>query len=156
MEVWPSHRIGVRLSPLGQANDISDSDKEGTFSYTYKMLSDFKLAYLHVVERFPGNESDGKDEKLIKNLRKQYDGFYIANGDYDAEQAVKVIESGHADAVTFGRPFIANPDLPERFRLDAKLNEPNPDTFYGGDETGYTDYPFLDEQDENSKKEDAA
>lgn len=156
MQVWPSQRIGVRLSPLGQANDISDSDREGTFAYTYKMLSDFKLSYLHVVEQFPGNDMDGKDEKLIKNLRKQFDGFYIANGDYDADRAVKAIESGHADAVTFGRPFIANPDLPERFRLGAELNEPNPDTFYGGDETGYTDYPFLDEEEHNAEKDEAA
>lgn len=155
MEVWPSHKIGVRLAPLGHANDISDSDKEATFSYTYKMLSDFKLAYLHVMEQFPGHEMEGKDEKLIKNLRKKYDGFYIANGDYDAERAVKAIEGGHADAITFGRPFIANPDLPERFRLGAELNEPNPDTFYGGDETGYTDYPFLDEK-QQSEEEAAA
>lgn len=156
MGVWPAARIGVRLSPLGHANDIQDSDKEKTFSFIYKMLSDFKLAYLHVVEQFPGSDLDGKDEKLIKNLRKKFDGFYISNGDYDAERAVHAIESGHANAVTFGRPFIANPDLPERLRLGAELNEPNPDTFYGGDETGYTDYPFLDENTHITNKEEAA
>ena len=145
-DVWDPRRIGVRLSPLGEASDMSDSDPEALFKAVYKMLSGRGLAYLHVLEKFPGNEQADKDKQLIRNLRKNYDGFYIANGDYDRDSAADAIESGHANAVTFGRPFIANPDLPERFRRDAKLNPPNPDTFYGGDDIGYTDYPFLDER----------
>ena len=142
---FPKERIGVRLSPLGQASDISDSDPEKLFSAVYQMLSERDLAYLHVVEAFPGSDGDSEQHALIRRLREQYDGVYIANGGYDADSAVREIEGWNADAVTFGRPFIANSDLPERYRRDAALNEPNPDTFYGGDETGYTDYPFLDE-----------
>ena len=142
-ETWPMDQIGVRLSPLGQANDISDSDPEALFSYVYKMLSARKLAYLHVVEQFPGVDVGAEDAAMMARLRKQYDGFYIGNGGYDADRASEAVKSGHADAIAFGRPFIANPDLPERYRVGAPLNGPNGETFYGGDETGYIDYPFL-------------
>ncbi|WP_102109904.1 alkene reductase [Oceaniglobus roseus] len=142
-EVWDKDRIGVRLSPLGQANDIGDSDPEGLFTEVYKMLSGKGLAYLHVVESFPGSDKDSAGQDLLKRLRGHYHGFYIANGGYDAESASAAISDGHADAVTFGRPFIANPDLPERYRLGAELNTPDQDTFYGGGAEGYIDYPFL-------------
>jgi N-ethylmaleimide reductase len=135
---------GVRLSPLGQANDMSDSDPEGHFSEIYKMLNGYQLAFLHVVEAFPGSDdSAGRD--LLARMRGHYNGFYIANGGYDAKLAREAIESGHAEAVTFGRDFIVNPDLPKRFALDAKLNEPDQSTFYGGGVKGYTDYPTLEE-----------
>lgn len=142
--VWPSSRVGVRLSPLGQANDISDSDPESVFGAVYKMLNDHKLAYLHVVESFPGNKDAENGKALLKRLRKGWEGFYIANGGYEPETATQAIADGTADAVSFGRAFIANPDLPERFRRGAVLNTPDQTTFYGGDERGYTDYPFLD------------
>ena len=143
--VWDRDRIGVRLSPLGQANDMGDSDVPAHFGAIYKMLSNRNLAFLHVVEAFPGNDQD-EGRAIIDGLRQHYVGHYIANGDYTADTARAAIAAGHAAAVTFGRPFIANPDLPERFRIGADLNEPNPDTFYGGDETGYTDYPFLSDK----------
>lgn len=149
-KVWSKDRIGVRLSPLGHAGDISDSDPKATFSYVYKMLSDQKLAYLHVVEKFPGNDTDKNEKSLIETLRALYDGFYIGNGDYDADHAVQSIKSGHADAITFGRPFIANPDLPERYRVHSDLNTPDSDTFYGGGAEGYIDYPFLRKEGEAS------
>ena len=145
-QVYPEERIGVRLSPLGQAGDISDSNPEKLFSAVYQKLSERDLAYLHVVEAFPGSDGDSEAQALIRRLREQYDGFYIANGGYDADSAVSEIDGWNIDAVTFGRPFIANPDLPERYRRDAKLNKPDQDTFYGGDEKGYTDYPFLDDR----------
>ncbi|MEM8784306.1 MAG: alkene reductase [Pseudomonadota bacterium] len=145
-EVWPAGRIGVRLSPLGQFNDMFESDPASTFGFVYDALSARGLGYLHVVEQFPGAPSDDAGRKLIKDLRARYRGFYIANGGYDAESALGAIASGHADAVAFGRPFIANPDLPVRFLLDAPIAEPNEATFYGGDETGYTDYPYLDRE----------
>ncbi|MXP26734.1 N-ethylmaleimide reductase [Altererythrobacter indicus] len=144
LQEFPANRVGIRLSPLGQANDITDSDPEALFGPVYDMLSTRKLAYLHVVEQFFGQDTEEADKQLLMRLRKRYDGVYIGNGGYDAEKAAKAISSGAADAITFGRPFIANPDLPERFRTGAALNEPNSDTFYGGDEKGYTDYPFLD------------
>ncbi|MXO66154.1 alkene reductase [Altericroceibacterium endophyticum] len=142
-QVVPAGRVGVRLSPLGQANDISDSDPKATFGKVYEMLSQRNLAYLHVVESFPGAEGDAESRALIKQLRGKYTGVYIGNGGYDAKSAADAIRGG-VDAVAFGRPFIANPDLPERYRRNLELNEPHQDTFYGGDETGYTDYPFAD------------
>ena len=141
---WDSNRIGVRLSPLGHANDIEDSDRESLFTQVYTYLDDQAFAYLHVVEQFPGNDNDDTQQQLLKTLRGLYHGVYIGNGGYKADSASKVIAEGQADAITFGRPFIANPDLPERFRIGATLNEPDSDTFYGGGEAGYTDYPFLD------------
>lgn len=140
-DVFGADRTGVRLSPLGEANDMSDSDPETHFTAIYKMLDARKLAYLHVVEQFPGNDGE---KSVIKALRPHYTGFYIANGGYDAKTAADAIESGHAHAVTFGRPFIANPDLPERYRRGADLNPQDQNTFYGGGREGYTDYPFLD------------
>ncbi|SES17626.1 N-ethylmaleimide reductase [Tranquillimonas rosea] len=143
-EVWGSDRVGVRLSPLGQANDMGDSDPEALFGHVYGMLDRKRLAYLHVVEKFPGNDTDDASRALLERLRGLWSGFYIGNGDYTADSAATAIAKGHADAVTFGRDFIANPDLPERFRRGAELNPQDRDTFYGGDERGYTDYPFLD------------
>ncbi|GGD83820.1 alkene reductase [Croceicoccus mobilis] len=142
-DVFPADRVGVRLSPLGQANDMSDSDPEETFSAAYRMLAGRGLAYLHAIEEFYGQNTSDDDRALLKRLRALYDGVYLGNGGYDGAAAATAIAQGGADAVTFGRPFIANPDLPERFRIGADLNEPDQDTFYGGDETGYTDYPFL-------------
>lgn len=144
LQEFPANRVGIRLSPLGQANDITDSDPENLFGPVYDMLSTRKLAYLHVVEQFFGQDTEEESKNLLMRLRKRYDGTYIGNGGYDADKAADAIRNGAADAITFGRPFIANPDLPERFRTGADLNEPNSDTFYGGDEKGYTDYPFLD------------
>ncbi|MEM1131285.1 MAG: alkene reductase, partial [Pseudomonadota bacterium] len=144
-EVWERGRMGVRLSPLGQFNDMGDSDPEALFSAVYRMISEKDLAYLHVVEEFPGAESDAAQRGILARLRAQYSGFYIANGGFDASSAAKAVEHGHADAVTFGRPYIANPDLPERYQKAAVLNEPDHTTFYGGDERGYTDYPTLQE-----------
>ena len=142
-DIFPASRTGVRLSPLGQANDMSDSNPEKTFGAIYEALSTRNLAYLHVVENFYSGDTSGDEAKMLARLRKLYSGTYIANGEYNGERAAKAVADGHVDAVTFGRPFLANPDLPERIRTGAKLNEPNHETFYGGDETGYTDYPFL-------------
>ena len=143
-EVWDRDYVGIRLSPLGQANDIGDSDPEGLFSEVYSLISAEKLAYLHVVEEFYGVDTSDEERAILKRLRQKFDGFYISNGGFDAKAAADVIADGHAQGVTFGRDFIANPDLPERFRQGAALNPQDPDTFYGGDEKGYTDYPFLD------------
>jgi N-ethylmaleimide reductase len=142
-EVWDRDRIGVRLSPLGQANDIRDSDPEGLFGDVYEMLGGKGLAYLHVVEAFPGSESDDAARALLDRLRTRFRGFYIADGGYDGETAAQAVESGRADAVSIGRAFIANPDLPERLRREAALNAPDQSTFYGGGAEGYVDYPFL-------------
>lgn len=81
---------------------------------------------------------------MLKRLRGLFEGVYIGNGSYDGERAREALSEGRADAITFGRPFIANPDLPERIRIGADMNEPDQDTFYGGGAEGYIDYPFLD------------
>ena len=142
--VWKSNQIGMRLSPLGQANDMSESAPIILFGNVYDFAVEKDLAYLHVVESFPGNEQSPEDETLMKELREKYKGFYMANGGYDGKSGAQAVESHHADAISYGRPFIANPDLPERYRTGAKLNEPDQDTFYGGGKEGYTDYPFMD------------
>lgn len=135
-------KVGVRLSPTGTFNDINDEQIDETYSYLYSELDKRDLAYLHIVERFPGYEVLGENEALLNKLKLSYSGNYISNGGYDKVTASKVIDDG-AFAVTFGRLFISNPDLPERLEKESALNEPDQDTFYRGDEKGYSDYPTL-------------
>ncbi|MBY5982844.1 alkene reductase [Halomonas sp. DP5Y7-2] len=147
VDVWGKGRVGVRISPTGSFNDVHDQKPEETFPAFAAALDDVGIAYLEVVEdSFQGNHENGRPEAIISAIRDSFSGVYIANGAYTASEARERIAAGKTDLVTFGRPFIANPDLPERFRRHAPLNEPDYDTFYGGDETGYTDYPFLDQQ----------
>ena len=144
--VWGADRVGIRLSPFGAFNDMSDSAPEQTFAAVYRQLDRLGLAYLHVVESFPGSEYTAQDAAALDRLRALWSGPYIANGDFDAARAAEWIERGRTDAVSFGRPFIANPDLPERYRTDAALNTPDQATFYGGGAEGYIDYPFIDRE----------
>lgn len=144
LSVWPADKIGIRLSPTGKFNDISDSDRLATFSYVIEQLNSYHLAYLHIVETFPGIENSQEEKEIVATLIEKWNGFYIANGGYDKTSAEEVIASGKADAVAFGRPFLANPDLPKRLQLGAELNPVDQSTLYGGDEKGYTDYPTLD------------
>ncbi|MEM6902146.1 MAG: alkene reductase [Pseudomonadota bacterium] len=146
LEVWPADKVGLRLSPTGGFNDMADSDPAATFSTVVKELEPYGLAFLHMVEQFPGEESTAADKAIIKAVRDAWSGAYIANGGFEAVDAVEAISSGHVDAVTFGRPFISNPDLPTRFAKGATLTPPDGDTFYGGDQKGYTDYPTLDQE----------
>ncbi len=141
--VWGADRVGLRLSPFGTFNDMGDSHPATNFAEIYRAFDKLGLAYLHVVEKFPSIDASPEQAAALDTLRAIWSGTYIANGDFDAARAVDWIARGRADAVTFGRPFIANPDLPERFRLGAALTEPDGSTFYGGDQHGYTDYPAL-------------
>ena len=142
--VWDADKVGVRLSPTGTFNDMGDSDPEATFGAAIDVINPYNIAYLHMVEKFPGmSQSDGEDT-IVRRLKNKFNGFYIANGDYHHDDAIKAVEDGYADAIAFGRAFIANPDLPERLERDADLNEPDDTTFYGGGAEGYTDYPFID------------
>lgn len=135
-------KVGVRLSPVNPFNDMKDSNPQALFNYVADMLSPFHLAYLHVVEG--GIHGGGESEPFdFDELRKHFKGTYIANLAYDKARGNAAISSGHADAIAYGVPFIANPDLVERYRTDAPLNEADANTFYGGAEKGYTDYPFL-------------
>jgi N-ethylmaleimide reductase len=143
--VWPTNRIGVRLSPLGQFNDVSDSDPETHFGYFIDELNKRGLGYLHMVEQAPGAETDPEQTDIMNRLRAKWSGFYIVNGGYYGDSAAKAVAGDHADAVAFGRAFIANPDLPKPLHLHASLNEGDGDTYYGGTEKGYIDYPNLDD-----------
>jgi N-ethylmaleimide reductase len=137
-------RVAVRLSPINGFNSMTDSDPDATFGYVARQLSARGLAYLHVVETdFAGATEKRRYDRDA--LRTAYRGTYIANGGYDHARALDAIRTDAADLVSFGAPYVANPDLVERFALGAPLNAPDPATFYGGDERGYIDYPFLDE-----------
>lgn len=137
-------RVGVRISPTGTFGDVQRHGAETTFEALYDGLGKIGLAYLHVVHKFEVDRILPEDEAWLDELRQRWSGLYIANGDFTAASAHEWIENGKADAVTFGRPFIANPDLPARFRLGAPLNEGDRSSFYGGDHRGYTDYPTLE------------
>ena len=135
-------KTGVRLSPVNPFNDMKDSNPQAIFNYVAEALNQFNLAYLHAVEGgiHGGGEADPFD---FESFRKLFKGRYMANLSYDKARGNAAIASGHADCIAYGVPFIANPDLVERFKLDAPLNEADSKSFYGGDEKGYTDYPFL-------------
>lgn len=144
--VWGRERVGIRVSPTGSFNDMYDDNPVETYGVLARGLDRLGIAFIEVVEdSFQGNNASGRPEEVIDAIRAGFGGRYIANGGYSAGEARQRIESGRADAVTFGRLFIANPDLPERFAQNAALNEWDESTFYGGDERGYTDYPTLDE-----------
>jgi N-ethylmaleimide reductase len=140
-KVWGANRVGVRLSPINSFNDMRDSYPQALFNQVADSLNPFGLAYLHVVEiGMTGGETQPFD---FAELRRAYRGNYMANGSYDKARGDAAIASGHADCVAYGVPFIANPDLVERFRTGAPLNAADQGTFYGGDEKGYTDYATL-------------
>lgn len=142
-DVIGADRVGVRLSPTGTFNDMRPDD-EDTFAAVIDGLDRKGLAYLHVVENSLGGPNSDADVAILERLRTRWHGVYVANGEFDDASAAEWIARGRAHAVTFGRPFIANPDLPERFRRQAPLNEPQRETFYGGNHHGYTDYPSLE------------
>ncbi len=140
--VFPNGQVGIRLSPVTPANDARDSDPQPLFGYLVAKLNEAGIAFIHVIEGATGGPRDFLPFDYGA-LRKAFKGAYIANNGYDRALAIDAVASGRADAVAFGRLFIANPDLVERLRRDAPLNAPEPSLFYGGDEKGYTDYPVL-------------
>jgi len=144
-EIWDPKRVGVRLSPLQPFNDAYDSNPEATFSYAVKALNEFNLGYLHITEMGAENPGAAGPEFDIHSLRDLWYGMYMTNSQYDQESANIAITQGKADLISFGQLFIANPDLPQRFAQNAPLNDPDPETFYGGNEKGYIDYPFLNQ-----------
>lgn len=135
-------RTGIRISPVTPANDVSDSNPQSLFDHIVDGLSALKLVYLHVVEGATGGPRDVAPFDYA-SLRQRFGGAYIGNNAYDLALAEKVLAANEADLIAFGKLFIANPDLVERFRLGAPLNSPDKATFYGGGAKGYTDYPTL-------------
>lgn len=136
VSVWGADRVGVHLAPRGDAHDMGDSDASGLFLHVARELGQRKLAFLCARE--------SHDHPPIgPEMKDAFGGVFIANEGFDADSAHDAVTSGHADAVAFGKPAIANPDLPERIRQGAAWNEPIPETFYGQGEAGYLDYPCL-------------
>jgi N-ethylmaleimide reductase len=142
-------RVGLRLSPVTPANDIVDDDPTALFAYVMKHLAPLGLAYIHIIEGATGGPREIEDRPFdYAAMRATYracggKGAWMVNNGYDKPLAEKVLREGAADLVAFGKLYIANPDLVERLREDAPLNEPDRKTFYGGDARGYTDYPAL-------------
>lgn len=136
ISVWGAKRVGMHLAPRGDAHDMHDSNPAQTFGYVAEQLGKRKIAFLCVREHLG-------EGRLGPQLKKKFGGVYIANEGFDQESAEKVLEAGEADAVAFGRLFIANPDLPKRFELGTELNEPKPETFYASGAEGYVDYKSL-------------
>ncbi len=142
--VWGAKKVGYRISPHFNLHAISDTHPRETFGHLADRLSKLGIAYIHLVEPVGGKlGAISPDAQMAPFIRKKFDGALILNGGYDKDSATRAIEDGLADLVAFGTPFLANPDLPERFRNDAPLNREDPSTFYTGEEKGYTDYPAL-------------
>ncbi|UWU12733.1 alkene reductase [Rhizobium sullae] len=146
-------RTAIRISPVTPAGDSYDSEPQTLFAYVVEGLAKYDLAYLHVIEGQTGGERDytqGTNPPFdYKALRQTYEkaggkaGWMVNNG-YDRDMAIDAAESGRADLVAFGKPFIANPDLVERLKKNLPLNTPDQATFYGGTAKGYIDYPLLE------------
>lgn len=133
-----SERTGLRLSPMNGYQSMLDSNLEGTFTYAAQELNKYDLAFLHV------RETSNQPLVITAAMRKVYDGIMVGNDAYDFARAQKVLDEGLLDAVAFGVPFIANPDLVERFKAGAPLNQAQQESFYKGTVEGYTDYPFME------------
>ena len=146
LSIWPSNRVGVRIAPGSIFNQMHDSDPIALFTAVGKRLSEYSLAYLHIVEpRIRGKallEGDSLESGLlaIEVIRRAYRGDLIANGGFTPESAAALISEGGAEAISFGKLFISNPDLPQRIRDAVPLSPFDRTTFYTFDEKGYTDY----------------
>jgi N-ethylmaleimide reductase len=146
--ILEADRVGVRLLPYGVVNDARDNNPEATFGYIAEKLNDYSLAYLHVINPV-ASAIENKVEpepgalRMVELMRNKYRGKLIMAGGFDHDTAEQWLEQGKADLIAFGRKFLANPDLPERFRSRAPLNADDRPTYYGGGSKGYTDYPTL-------------
>jgi len=135
--------MGLRLSPLNGYNAMGDSDPIGLITWLAQRLNQLPVAYLHLMR---GDFLGQQQGDVLSPVREHYKGVLVANMGYTAEEAAAAIASGAVDAVAFGSAFLANPDLPERFRRGAALNNPDPASFYAPGPVGYTDYPSLEPQ----------
>lgn len=164
LEVLGADRVGVRLSPHFRMDGSADSNPPETYRYVAEKLNERGIAFIHLTE---GLERDanpfeeqylrmqksgnahgpsGDEPFLAPMVREVFDGALILNGGYNPETATMMVEEGRADAVSFGRMFISNPDLPERIRVGATLTQPDPSTYFAGGPKGYIDYPFLNQE----------
>lgn len=147
VDEWGVNRVGLRISPASTFADMQDSDKFGTFAYLIDQVNAHRLAYLHLIEPRVNNFSEVENPLPLGSDRfrplLRADVPLLVAGGYTQETGNAVLDRGDAQFVAFGRQFIANPDLPQRFALGAPLNKYDRETFYGGDHRGYTDYPAL-------------
>ncbi|WP_166840518.1 alkene reductase [Rheinheimera pleomorphica] len=134
--VWGPGRVGMHLAPRSDAHSMGDSQRADTFGYVAAQLGKRGIAFICA------REAQGEDS-LGPQLKRQFAGVYISNERFDKASAQQALDKGIADAVAFGVPYIANPDLVARFKQDAPLNQANPELFYSSGAEGYTDYPFL-------------
>lgn len=137
-----AHRVGVRISPSSSFNSMSESAPERLTTHVAQMLEPFGLAYLHVIDPEAADSDPARPYTAL--ARAEFSGTLIANAGFTPASAERLLEAGTADLVSFGAPFIANPDYVERVREGAALNEPDRRSFYGGDDHGYIDYPYRD------------
>lgn len=162
--IFGSGGVGVRISPHFRMDGSSDSDPPTTYRYVAEKLNERRIAYIHLTEGLERDPDPFKEQYLRMQssgnahgpswdepflapmIRQAFHGPLIINGGYNPETASEVVEKSHADAVSFGRWFISNPDLPARIRLRAPLNDPDPSTFFAGGAKGYIDYPFLEKE----------
>ncbi|MFN3160584.1 MAG: alkene reductase [Rubinisphaera brasiliensis] len=139
---WGPNRVGVRLSPNGAFNDMGSPDYREQFLYTAEQLNRLGLAYLHVMDGLAFGFHELGEPVTLADMRSKFDGVLMGNCGYDQESAEKAIASGDADLIAFGRPFISNPDLPERFRNGWPLSDvPDMSLWYSHDAEGYVDFP---------------
>jgi N-ethylmaleimide reductase len=144
LQVCDSSKVGIRLSPSGLFNDMGDSNPSAIFDYVIEKLNAFDLAYLHLIEPLmPVDELPQMKKNVGDYYGKQYKGVRMVNGGFTKETGHEAVSSNKAELVSFGVPYLANPDLEKRFEKDVELNTADQETFYGGNEVGYTDYPFL-------------
>ncbi|MFT5706469.1 MAG: N-ethylmaleimide reductase [Oceanospirillaceae bacterium] len=142
-----SGKVGIRISPTNKVWGITDSNPKATFTRAVNQLNECDLAYVHILEPKPDSGHPmATANYLTPILRENYQGNLIINGGYTQETANSALVNNEADAIVFGTPFIANPDLVARFKVNATLTEPDNTTFYTSDATGYTDYPFMTER----------
>src|ERR1700754_4281093 len=141
-----SERTGIRISPVSPTQDIFDSNPQPLFDYIVDHLNAMKLVYIHVIEGATGGPRDNAPFDYA-SLRKRFKQAYMANNGYNFDLATKVLAENAADLIAFGKPFISNPDLVERLKKGAPLNEWDKATFYGGGAKGYTDYPTPEKAD---------
>ncbi|MEC9433153.1 MAG: alkene reductase [Pseudomonadota bacterium] len=145
IDVWGADRVGVRLSPFGEYNDVGEEDPIALYGPALTRLAGHGLAYLSLIEARDGAGMEIGTPRTLEDLRPFWPGVLIAAGGFDGPSADAAIAAGRADAVAFGRHFIANPDLPARLKQGAPLNAYERKTFYGGGAAGYVDYPALEQ-----------
>jgi N-ethylmaleimide reductase len=143
ISVVPKGRVGVRLAPLFTGNDIADADPAETQGHVAAHLARLGIGYLHLADTDVVRQIEPKMDRILAIVQPHYRGLTMLNGAFDGPRAWAALRAGEADLIAFGRPYIANPDLPERLSRGGPFNPPDPETFYGGDARGYTDYPAL-------------